>query len=77
MVEPVIVGAVGLRVVRRGEDSHLVTVDGVVTEEKLDFVGHLFRCAAVLPGTDQMITTLYPRYTTFLCASKLFHIEKI
>ena len=35
VVEPVVVGAVGLRVVGWGQDGHLVAVDRVATEEML------------------------------------------
>merc|ERR1719228_1571376 len=41
VVKPVVIRAVHLRVVAWSEGSHLVSVDGVVSEEQLDLSGHL------------------------------------
>ena len=59
MIEPVVIGAVRLGVIRRSEDGHLVAVDGVVTEKELHFVGNLFRRAAVFPETNKMKAMLH------------------
>ena len=47
VVEAVVVGAVGLGVVRRRHDGHLVAVDGVEAEEQLHLLGSLL-------GTDAL-----------------------
>jgi len=41
MVIPVVIRAVGLRMVRRSKNGHLVTVDRIVAEEMLHLVRHL------------------------------------
>ena len=49
MVEPVVVGAVGLRVVGWGQDGHLVAVDRVATEEMLHLQRTMCAIEQILP----------------------------
>uniref|UniRef100_A0A480GIX5 Glutamine-dependent NAD(+) synthetase isoform X1 n=1 Tax=Sus scrofa TaxID=9823 RepID=A0A480GIX5_PIG len=52
-IEPVVVWAVALSVVRRGQRGHFVSVCGILREKPLHFVSHLPGAAGVLPQDQE------------------------
>ena len=74
MVKPVVIRAVAFRVVGRSENGHLVTVDGVVTEEALHFICHLDHNKK--NNINTQLVTCHMSTKTYYKYMKKFNLEK-